>query len=51
MQVDWTGAMISVLRDWRVRQVAYVPDAGHSELIRRCDEVDDMRLVPLTTEE
>ena len=51
MQLDWTGAIISVLRDWRVRQVAYVPDAGHSELIRRCDEVDDMRLVPLTTEE
>jgi sulfopyruvate decarboxylase alpha subunit len=51
MQVDWTEAMISVLRHWRVRQVAYVPDAGHSELIRRCDAADDMRLVPLTTEE
>jgi sulfopyruvate decarboxylase alpha subunit len=51
MQVDWTEAMISALRHWRVRQVAYVPDAGHSELIRRCDAADDMRLVPLTTEE
>ncbi len=50
-EVDWTEANFSVLREWGVRQVAYVPDAGHSELIRRCDGADDMRLVPLTTEE
>jgi sulfopyruvate decarboxylase alpha subunit len=49
--IDWTGAIFSVLRDWRVRQVAYVPDAGHSELIVRCDQAEAMRLVPLTTEE
>ncbi len=50
-EVDWTEANFSVLREWRGRQVAYVPDAGHSELIKRCDAADDMRLVPLTTEE
>ena len=51
VEVDWTDAKFSVLRDWEVRQVAYVPDAGHAELIRRCDDAEDMRLVPLTTEE
>jgi sulfopyruvate decarboxylase alpha subunit len=49
--IDWTGAIFSVLRDWRVRQVAYVPDAGHSGLSVRCDQAEAMRLVPLTTEE
>jgi sulfopyruvate decarboxylase alpha subunit len=49
--VDWTSAIFSVLRDWEVAQVAYVPDAGHSDLIIRCDQADGMRLVPLTTEE
>ena len=51
MDVDWTEDNFSVLRDWQVRQVAYVPDAGHADLINRCDQADDMRLVPLTTEE
>ena len=48
---DWTSAIFSVLQDWQVAQVAYVPDAGHSDLIIRCDQDDNMRLVPLTTEE
>lgn len=48
---DWTEANFAVLRQWQVRQVAYVPDAGHSELIHRCDAAEEMRLVPLTTEE
>jgi sulfopyruvate decarboxylase alpha subunit len=51
VDVDWTEDNFSVLRDWQVRQVAYVPDAGHADLINRCDQADDMRLVPLTTEE
>ncbi len=49
--IDWTGAILSVLQDWRVSQIAYVPDAGHSDLIVRCDRAENMRLVPLTTEE
>ena len=48
---DWTGAIFSVLKSWQVRQVTYVPDAGHADLIVRCDQDDTMRLVPLTTEE
>jgi sulfopyruvate decarboxylase TPP-binding subunit len=31
--------------------VALVPDAGHARLIRRCLADNDMRVVPLTTEE
>ncbi|MDP6563278.1 MAG: thiamine pyrophosphate-binding protein [Alphaproteobacteria bacterium] len=50
-QIDWPGEIFSVLRDWQVRQVAYVPDAGHSRLIEMCDGDGEMRLVPLTTEE
>ncbi len=49
--VDWTGAIFSTLQEWQIAQVAYVPDAGHADLINRCDEDGDMRLVPLTTEE
>ena len=34
-----------------VRQVPYVPDAGHSQLIERVLGAPSMRAVPLTTEE
>jgi sulfopyruvate decarboxylase alpha subunit len=34
-----------------IRQVGYVPDAGHSRLIRRCIEDPDIIDVVLTTEE
>ena len=34
-----------------VRQVPYVPDAGHSQLIERVLGASSMRAVPLTTEE
>ena len=34
-----------------VRQVPYVPDAGHSQLIDRVLGASSMRAVPLTTEE
>jgi sulfopyruvate decarboxylase alpha subunit len=35
----------------QVRQVAYVPDAGHLHLINRCAESKQLISVPLTTEE
>jgi sulfopyruvate decarboxylase alpha subunit len=34
-----------------VRQVPYVPDAGHSQLIQRVLDSSTMRGIPLTTEE
>lgn len=49
--MDWPRAAYDALRDWRVRQVAYVPDAGHARLIELCAANDDMVMVPLSTEE
>ena len=40
-----------VLQAVDIRQVSYVPDAGHARLIRACQETRSMRTVPLTTEE
>jgi sulfopyruvate decarboxylase alpha subunit len=47
----WPLAIFEALRAAEVRQVAYVPDAGHSELIERCIAEPAMKTVPLTTEE
>ena len=41
----------AVLQRYNVRQVPYVPDAGHSKLIERVLGSDTMRGIPLTTEE
>ncbi len=48
---DWPRDIFEVLEAESVRQVAYVPDAGHKELILRCAAARDLRMVPLTTEE
>ena len=47
----WPGQIFQSLKRAGVRQVAYVPDAGHAELIRKCHEDADMTAVSLTTEE
>ena len=47
----WPGEVHAVLRAHGVRQIAYVPDAGHRELILRCGRDPDMIAVPLTSEE
>lgn len=47
----WPRAVHGALRQAGVRQVAYVPDAGHAELIELCAGDAAMRSVPLTTEE
>jgi len=47
----WPEDIFSVLQRFDVRQVAYVPDAGHSQLIERVLGEPSMRAVPLTTEE
>jgi sulfopyruvate decarboxylase alpha subunit len=49
--VDWPAAIHSALKSQRVRQVSYVPDAGHKRLIELCHSDKDMTAVPLTTEE
>ena len=47
----WSQDLHALLRQQRVRQVSFVPDAGHTALIRLCESDTDMRAVRLTTEE
>lgn len=47
----WPQDIYDALRAAEVRQVAYVPDAGHKELIDLCTAERGMTTVPLTTEE
>jgi sulfopyruvate decarboxylase alpha subunit len=49
--VSWPDALFETLKAGGVRQVGYVPDAGHARLIERCRADDDIRDVVLTTEE
>jgi len=48
---DWPGAIHRALKSLRVRQISYVPDAGHKRLIELCQADRSMASVPLTTEE
>src|SRR5215469_4251479 len=48
---SWPEEIFAILQRHDVRQVPYVPDAGHSQLIQRVLASSNMRGVPLTTEE
>jgi sulfopyruvate decarboxylase alpha subunit len=48
---DWPAAIHRALKSQRVRQVSYVPDAGHKRLIELCHADKSMAVMPLTTEE
>ncbi len=48
---SWSAEIFSALLRHRIRQVAYVPDAGHRHLIDLCRRSEAMIAVPLTTEE
>ena len=48
---SWPDDIFAVLQRFDVRQVPYVPDAGHSQLIQRVLASPAMRGIPLTTEE
>ena len=50
-QVFWPDRLFDVLKAADIRQVAYVPDAGHARLIERCKADSDIRDIALTTEE
>jgi sulfopyruvate decarboxylase alpha subunit len=50
-RIDWPAQIHEALRAWEVRQVGYVPDAGHSRLIERCHADPQMVTTVLTTEE
>lgn len=47
----WPDALFAALQALGVRQVSYVPDAGHRRLIERAQAAPEIEAVPLTTEE
>ena len=47
----WNDDIYDALVEAGVRQVGFVPDAGHKRLIERCLGNPDMRAVSLSTEE
>jgi len=49
--MSWQESIFTVLKQGGVRQIAYVPDAGHSHLIRRAQADPAIRDIVLTTEE
>jgi sulfopyruvate decarboxylase alpha subunit len=51
MPQSWPDEIFTELKAARIRQVAYVPDAGHSLLLQRCHADREMHTVSLTTEE
>ena len=48
---DWRDDIFAALKAAEIRQVGYVPDAGHARLIELCRDDPEIRAVPLTTEE
>jgi len=50
-QQSWPAEIFAALKEHQVRQVAYVPDAGHTELLRRVHEDPEMTPVLLTSEQ
>ncbi len=48
---DWPDTVFGALKDAGVRQVAYVPDAGHARLIELARGDNAVRAVPLTAEQ
>ncbi len=48
---DWRDDIFAALQAADIRQVGYVPDAGHSRLIERCQADPTMTAVSLTSEE
>src|SRR6201986_1499792 len=51
IQSAWPDDIFTILQRFDVRQVTYVPDAGHAQLINRVLATPSMRAVSLTTEE
>lgn len=50
-ETAWPDGIFETFIDGGIRQVAYVPDAGHARLISLCERSKIVRAVPLTTEE
>lgn len=50
-QSPWQEDIFNVLKLGNIRQVAYVPDAGHAHVIRRVHAEPSMRGIVLTSEQ
>ena len=48
---DWRDGVFAALKAAEIRQVGYVPDAGHARLIELCRDDPEIRAVALTSEE
>src|SRR5689334_22408026 len=48
---QWPDRLFEAIKRGDIRQIGYVPDAGHARLIDRCRADRDIRDVSLTTEE
>ena len=48
---DWRDDIFTALKAAEIRQVGYVPDAGHTRLIERCRADSGIRAIVLTSEE
>jgi sulfopyruvate decarboxylase alpha subunit len=51
MKTHWSRGLHQLFKQQGIRQVSFVPDAGHAELIRLCEADRKLRAVRLTTEE
>src|SRR5438445_11746424 len=50
-EIDWPERLYQTFKRSGIRQVGYVPDAGHAKLIDRCRADPEIRDVVLSTEE
>jgi len=48
---NWPNDIYEVFKQVGIKQVAYVPDAGHTQLINACNADKSMKTISLTTEE
>ena len=48
---NWPDQIFEKLREADIKQMVYVPDAGHARLIELCHQSNDMKCTVLTTEE
>lgn len=48
---DWPREIYEVIKQAGIEQIAFVPDAGHTKLIKACEADDAIEAVSLTSEE
>ncbi len=48
---DWRDDIFAALKVAEIRQIGYVPDAGHTRLIEHCRADPEIRAIVLTSEE